>query len=211
MDEANEMALDLEKELLWIENKCMEITEQKDVEEGRICENFIEDKCSNDTIADIERFIDDSYMSMLQQCNERKDNEIFSLRNELIDAYEVQHQVLLDSYALPIQFEEEEGIVDNKNYEECHTRLCYELYLGAFEKDLKKEEKGNSLISGLLCLNMNGLKTKNIKPFLFSTRHLFKRSSSKIRKHSNSNESNVTKRVHIIKRRSLGRYHTQEY
>jgi hypothetical protein len=149
-------------------------------------------------------------MAMLQQCNEQKENEIFSLKKDLVDAYEVQHQVLLDSYALPIEFEVEERVA-NKNYDECHTRLCYELYLGAFENNLKKEEKEDSLISGLLCLNMNGIKTKNIKPFLFSTRHLFKRSSSKLRKHTNSNESNVTKRVPMIKRRSLGRYHTDDY
>ena len=156
------MALDLEKELLWIERKYVDITEHIDVEEGTAGKNHTEEDCSNDTIEDIERFIDDSYMNMLQKCNERKDNEIFSLKKELIDAYEVQHQVLLDSYALPIQFEEEEIIDRCKKYEEYHTRLCYEIYLGAFENDLKKEEKGDSLISGLLCLNMNGLKTKNI-------------------------------------------------
>ena len=192
---SNEMALDLEKELLWIERKYVDITEHIDVEEGTAGENLTEEECSNDTIEDIERFIDDSYMNMLQECNERKDNEIFSLKKELIDAYEVQHQVLLDSYALPIQFEEEEIIDRRKKYEECHTRLCYELYLGAFENDLKKEEKGDSLISGLLCLNMNGLKKKNIKPFLFSTRHLFRRKSSKLSKHRNSHQINVTKIV----------------
>ena len=190
--------LDIEKELLWIEGKYAEIVEgTRDDTEGYQC--LMEDKNFNDgidTIEDIERFIDDSYMKMLEQKNEDKEVEISILKKELSSAYEVQDQVLMDSYALPLKFvkEDNEEDVDANKYAECHTRLCYELYLEAYNRDLKYDKKGKSF--GILRLNFHGLKMKNIKPLLVSTKHLFKKKkSTKMNKNNILNNYDTTKQL----------------
>ena len=183
-----------EEELQWIERQYTEINAIKTNADNihEMCEEDNDD--SNDTIAEIQQFIDDSYTKMLLEVNEQKEREICRLKRELIDAYEVQHQVLMDSYGLPLQFEEGS---DEKNYDECHTRLCYELYLDAFKNNLEDTKKENGL-SSLLCLGIHGLKRKNIKPFFYSTKHLFKRKSSKIRNKRILNDFTVSKTTSIV-------------
>ena len=198
VDDTNIM-FDLEKELSWIDNKYSEIVESANNNEDgyqSVMEDTITDD-TNDTIENIERFIDDSYVAMLEQKNAEKDFEISFLIEELSNAYEVQDQVIMDSYALPLQFvendkkeeakEEEEEV--NK-YKDCHVRLCYELYLEAYERDRKNEKKEKNF--GLLRFNLKGLKIKNIKPLLASTKHLFKKKTEKINKIRKLNNYNPT-------------------
>ena len=185
---------DLEKELLWIEAIYSDIVEstneRRDGYQFSIDDEIIED--SNDTIEDIERFIDDSYVKMLEQKNEEKDNEISVLKEELFNVYEVQEQVLMDSYGLPLQFVEEEKQEedDSNRYKDCHVRLCYELYLEAFERDIINERKTKNF--GRLRLSLKGLRIKNIKPFLVSTKHLFKKKSQKNKKNRALNNQNYS-------------------
>ena len=151
---------------------------------------------TNDTIENIERFIDDSYVAMLEQKNAEKDFEISFLIEELSNAYEVQDQVIMDSYALPLQFVENDKKEEAKEeeevnkYKDCHVRLCYELYLEAYERDRKNEKKEKNF--GLLRFNLKGLKIKNIKPLLASTKHLFKKKTEKINKIRKLNNYNPT-------------------
>ena len=95
-----------EEELQWIERQYTEINAIKTNADNihEMCEEDNDD--SNDTITEIQQFIDDSYTKMLLEVNEQKEREICRLKRELIDAFEVQHQVLMDSYGLPLQFEE---------------------------------------------------------------------------------------------------------
>ena len=191
---------DLEKELLWLEATYSDIVEGISEErngyqvsmEGEIIED------SNVSIEDIERFIDDSYMEMLEKKNVEKDFEISVLKEELCNAYEVQDQMLIDSHGLPLQFVEDDKLEEEEinRYKDCHVRLCYELYLNAYQKDVTKEGKVKSF--GRLRLNLKGLKIKNLKPLLVSTKHLFKKKSSKTKKsrkpinHNLSNELMLT-------------------
>ena len=98
--------IDWEEELQWIEHQYTEInainTNADNIHE--MCEE--DNDSNNDTIAEIQQFIDDSYTKMLLEVNEQKEREICRLKRELIDAFEAQHQVLMDSYGLPLQFEE---------------------------------------------------------------------------------------------------------
>merc|ERR1712012_1236462 len=185
---------DLKKELLWIEAIYSDIVEstneRRDGYQFSMDDEIIEN--SNDTIEDIERFIDDSYVKMLEQKNEEKDNEISVLKEELFNVYEVQEQVLMDSYGLPLQFVEEEKQEedDSNRYKDCHVRLCYELYLEAFERDIINERKTKNF--GRLRLSLKGLRIKNIKPFLVSTKHLFKKKSQKNKKNRALNNQNYS-------------------
>ena len=187
---------DLDKELSWIDNKYSEIVESAN-KNGDGYQTVIEDSISddtNDTIENIERFIDDSYVAMLEQKNMEKDFEISFLIEELSNAYEVQDQVIMDSYALPLQFvendKEEESKEEVNKYKDCHVRLCYELYLEAYERDRKNEKKEKNF--GRLRFNLKGLKIKNIKPLLASTKHLFKKKTEKINKIRKLNNYNPT-------------------
>ena len=115
VDGSNKM-FDLDKELSWIDNKYSEIVESAN-KNGDGYQTVIEDSISddtNDTIENIERFIDDSYVAMLEQKNEEKDFEISFLIEELSNAYEVQDQVIMDSYALPLQFVENDKEEESK-------------------------------------------------------------------------------------------------
>ena len=196
VDDTNIM-FDLEKELSWIDNKYSEIVESANNNEDgyqSVMEDTITDD-TNDTIENIERFIDDSYVAMLEQKNAEKDFEISFLIEELSNAYEVQDQVIMDSYALPLQFvendkKEESKEEDVNKYKDCHVRLCYELYLEAYERDRKNEKKEKNF--GLLRFNLKGLKIKNIKPLLASTKHLFKKKTEKINKIRKLNNYNPT-------------------
>ena len=81
VDDPNVM-FDLEKELSWIDNKYSEIVESaNNTEDGyqSVMEDTITDD-TNDTIENIERFIDDSYVAMLEQKNAEKDFEISDSR-----------------------------------------------------------------------------------------------------------------------------------
>ena len=197
VDDTNIM-FDLEKELSWIDNKYSEIVESANNNEDgyqSVMEDTITDD-TNDTIENIERFIDDSYVAMLEQKNAEKDFEISFLIEELSNAYEVQDQVIMDSYALPLQFVENDKKEEAKEeeevnkYKDCHVRLCYELYLEAYERDRKNEKKEKNF--GILRFNLKGLKIKNIKPLLASTKHLFKKKTEKINKIRKLNNYNPT-------------------
>ena len=186
MDDTN--SLDLDLELSWIDHKLHEISDI-DGHVSDVSQNRADDKESvAETILDIERFIDDSYQSMLIQVNELKDEQINLLKKQLMDAHEIQNQIALQSLELEPSKKKELA----KNYDECHTRLCYELYLQAFQNDLKKNKKEVG-VTGLLYLTMDGLKKKAIKPIFYSTKHLFKRKNSRTRSLKNMNDYNLNK------------------
>ena len=175
---------DLEKELLWLEANYSDIVEGI-IEDRNGYQVSMEDKVIEDcnvSIEDIERFIDDSYLEMLEKKNIEKDFEICVLKEELSYAYEVQDKMLIDSHELPLQFVEDDKVEeeDINRYKDCHIRLCYELYLDAYQRDVTKEKKNTNF--GRLRLNLKGLKIKNLKPILVSTKHLFKKKSSKTKK-----------------------------
>ena len=183
---------DLEKELLWLEANYSDIVEGiSEVQNGY--QVSIEDKVIEDcnvSIEDIERFIDDSYLKMLEKKNIEKDFEICILKEELSNAYEMQDQMLIDSHGLPLQFVEDDKVEeeDINRYKDCHVRLCYELYLDAYQRDVTKERKNTNF--GRLRLNLKGLKIKNLKPILVSTKHLFKKKISKTKKSRKSINQN---------------------
>ena len=179
--------IDLEKELLWLEAKYSDIVEGIS-EEINGYQPSMEDEDienSNVSIEDIERFIDDSYLNMLEKKNIEKDFEICILKEELSHAYEVQDQMLIDSHGLPLQFVEDDKVEeeDINKYKDCHVRLCYELYLDAYQRDVTKQRKDKNF--GRLRLNLKGLKIMNLKPLLVSTKYLFKKKSSKTKKSRN--------------------------
>ena len=179
-------SLDLDLELSWIDYKLHEISDI-DGHVSDVSQNRTDDKDSvTETILDIERFIDDSYQSMLLQVNELKDKQINFLKKQLIDAHEIQNQITLQSLELEPSKKKEL----TKNYDECHTRLCYELYLQAFQNDLKTNKKEVG-VTGLLYLTMDGLKKKAIKPIFYSTKHLFKRKNSRTRSLKDMNDYNI--------------------
>ena len=183
---------DLEKELLWLEANYSDIVEGIS-EDRNGYQVSMEDKVIEDcnvSIEDIERFIDDSYLKMLEKKNIEKDFEICVLKEELSNAYEMQDQMLIDSHGLPLQFVEDDKVEeeDINRYKDCHVRLCYELYLDAYQRDVTKERKNTNF--GRLRLNLKGLKIKNLKPILVSTKHLFKKKSSKTKKSRKSINQN---------------------
>ena len=183
---------DLEKELLWLEANYSDIVEGIS-EDRNGYQVSMEDKVIEDcnvSIEDIERFIDDSYLKMLEKKNIEKDFEICVLKEELSNAYEIQDQMLIDSHGLPLQFVEDDKVEeeDINRYKDCHVRLCYELYLDAYQRDVTKERKNTNF--GRLRLNLKGLKIKNLKPILVSTKHLFKKKSSKTKKSRKSINQN---------------------
>ena len=186
MDNIN--SLDLDLELSWIDHKLHEISDIDD-HVSDVRQNRTDDKESTtDSILDIERFIDDSYQSMLLQVNDLKDEQINLLKKQLIDAHDNQNQIALQSLELEPSKKKEL----TKNYDECHTRLCYELYLQAFQNDLK-ENKREVGVTGRLYLTIDGLKKKAIKPIFYSTKHLFRRKNSRIRSLKNMNDYNMNK------------------
>ena len=80
---------DLEKELLWLEANYSDIVEGIS-EDRNGYQVLMEDKVIEDcnvSIEDIERFIDDSYLKMLEKKNIEKDFEICFLKEELSNAY----------------------------------------------------------------------------------------------------------------------------
>ena len=183
---------DLEKELLWLEANYSDIVERISEDQNGY-QVSMEDKVIEDcnvSIEDIERFIDDSYLKMLEKKNIEKDFEICVLKEELSNAYEMQDQMLIDSHGLPLQFVEDDKVEeeDINRYKDCHVRLCYELYLDAYQRDVTKERKNTNF--GRLRLNLKGLKIKNLKPILVSTKHLFKKKSSKTKKSRKSINQN---------------------
>ena len=179
-------SLDLDLELSWIDYKLHEISDI-DGHVSDVSQNRTDDKDSiTETIFDIERFIDDSYQSMLLQVNGLKDEQIIFLKKQLIDAHEIQNQMPLQSLELEPSKKKEL----TKNYDECHTRLCYELYLQEFQNDLKMNKKEVG-VTGLLYLTMDGLKKKAIKPIFYSTKHLFKRKNSRTRSLKDMNDYNI--------------------
>jgi len=183
---------DLEKELLWLEANYSDIVERISEDQNGY-QVSMEDKVIEDcnvSIEDIERFIDDSYLKMLEKKNIEKDFEICFLKEELSNAYEMQDQMLIDSHGLPLQFVEDDKVEeeDINRYKDCHVRLCYELYLDAYQRDVTKERKNTNF--GRLRLNLKGLKIKNLKPILVSTKHLFKKKSSKTKKSRKSINQN---------------------
>lgn len=185
---------DLEKELLWLEANYSDIVEGI-IEDRNGYQVSMEDKVIEDcnvSIEDIERFIDDSYLEMLEKKNIEKDFEICVLKEELSYAYEVQDKMLIDSHELPLQFVEDDKVEeeDINRYKDCHVRLCYELYLDAYQRDVTKEKKNTNF--GRLRLNLKGLKIKNLKPILVSTKHLFKKKSSKTKKSRKSINQNLS-------------------
>ena len=185
---------DLEKELLWLEANYSDIVEGI-IEDRNGYQVSMEDKVIEDcnvSIEDIERFIDDSYLEMLEKKNIEKDFEICVLKEELSYAYEVQDKMLIDSHELPLQFVEDDKVEeeDINRYKDCHVRLCYELYLDAYQRDVTKEKKNTNF--GRLRLNLKGLKIKNLKPILVSTKHLFKKKSSKTKKSIKSINQNLS-------------------
>ena len=185
---------DLEKELLWLEANYSDIVEGI-IEDRNGYQVSMEDKVIEDcnvSIEDIERFIDDSYLEMLEKKNIEKDFEICVLKEELSYAYEVQDKMLIDSHELPLQFVEDDKVEeeDINRYKDCHIRLCYELYLDAYQRDVTKEKKNTNF--GRLRLNLKGLKIKNLKPILVSTKHLFKKKSSKTKKSRKSINQNLS-------------------
>ena len=185
---------DLEKELLWLEANYSDIVEGIS-EDRNGYQVSMEDKVIEDcnvSIEDIERFIDDSYLEMLEKKNIEKDFEICVLKEELSYAYEVQDKMLIDSHELPLQFVEDDKVEeeDINRYKDCHIRLCYELYLDAYQRDVTKEKKNTNF--GRLRLNLKGLKIKNLKPILVSTKHLFKKKSSKTKKSRKSINQNLS-------------------
>ena len=185
---------DLEKELLWLEANYSDIVEGI-IEDRNGYQVSMEDKVIEDcnvSIEDIERFIDDSYLEMLEMKNIEKDFEICVLKEELSYAYEVQDKMLIDSHELPLQFVEDDKVEeeDINRYKDCHVRLCYELYLDAYQRDVTKEKKNTNF--GRLRLNLKGLKIKNLKPILVSTKHLFKKKSSKTKKSRKSINQNLS-------------------
>ena len=183
---------DLEKELLWLEANYSDIVERISEDQNGY-QVSMEDKVIEDcnvSIEDIERFIDDSYLKMLEKKNIEKDFEICVLKEELSNAYEMQDQMLIGSHGLPLQFVEDDKVEeeDINRYKDCHVRLCYELYLDAYQRDVTKERKNTNF--GRLRLNLKGLKIKNLKPILVSTKHLFKKKSSKTKKSRKSINQN---------------------
>ena len=157
--------LDLEKELIWIEGKYNEATSNSDETDGANKASN-KDKNSNHTIADIEHFIDDSYLQILAQSNEQKDLEILSLHEELSHAYEVQSHIVMESAGLKHQLEELK-----RDSQEYHLRLCDNVEAEVDEDDLKNQTPDGAA-SCLIWLNMNRFKRKG--------KSLFKRKNLRI-------------------------------